>query len=168
VGQSDLSAIVPVQIRPGNAFARTVGMFFSQLVVRIDTSRIRGARGDWSQELSHQIRQGQRHSSYELDRRLVDLGIDVRQYDYPLTTLMFNLNQVSARQTYDAATPLGHHALGRDLRFQLQGELQQKGDELWLGLLYRAGVFSPCGIERFASEMTGTAIELAASGSAGS
>jgi len=162
--RSDLSAIIPIQVRPTAAFARTVGLFFSQLVVRIDAARIVPSSNAWTRELAMQLREGHRHAAYEFDRRLEDLGLPSRQYDYPLTTLMFNLNQVSPAHTFAAATPFGHHRLGRALRFQLQGEVQQQGDEYLISYLYRAGVFGTDGIERFAAEVIDAAAALAAAG----
>lgn len=150
LGRSDVAVIIPVQIRPP-AFSGTIGMFFSQLVVRHNTAK---GTTDWHRSLPMQIEAGLSHSGVEFHQRLAELGMTTSGSHYPLTTALFNQNRLARTQSYLGATPFGHHDLGRDLRFQIQGEMQTMGDDFLISYLYRKGVFpTHSSIEAFASEV---------------
>lgn len=159
-GRSDVAVIIPVQTRPHPSFLRTIGVFFSQMVVRVHVDELASAR-DWQRRLTTQVREGQRHTEYEFHDRLADLGLEARTHDYPLTTALFNQNRLAATLSYSGATPFGLHDLGRDLRFQVQGEMQTSGHDFLISYLHRSGVFpTPGSIEAFSAEVMSAAAHM--------
>jgi amino acid adenylation domain-containing protein len=161
LGRSDVAAIIPVQIRPA-AFNGVIGVFFSQLIVRPDKTKF---SGDWRRELSAQIEAGRRHSGIEFHHRLAELGARVDGGHFPITTALFNQNRLAKTQSYGSATPFGHYDLGRDLRYQVQGEMQTMGDDFLIGYLYRKGAFpTHFSIEAFAAEVAEAAVAICREG----
>jgi mycobactin peptide synthetase MbtE len=128
--------VIPVQVREG-VRSGTAGMYMSQLVVH-------GAGGaaalvDSARELARQLDDGARHSDFEFDERAEALGL-ADSGSFPLSTILFNQHPRRRGLRPDALGAWRPRALGRDLRYQLQGELQMSGAEMVLTYYYRRGI----------------------------
>lgn len=129
------SIVIPVQVREG-VRAATAGMFMSQLVVR-------GGAGakltDGAREFARQLDEGGRHSDFEFDERAEALGL-AGSAGFPISTVLFNQHPKQRGLRPGALGAWKPRALGRDLRYQLQGELQVSGAEMVLAYYYRRGI----------------------------
>ena len=131
------SIVIPVQVREG-VRAATAGMFMSQLVVRGGT----GAKLlDSAREFARQLDEGSRHSEFEFDERAAALGL-AGSDAFPISTVLFNQHPKHRGLRPQALGAWKPRALGRDLRYQLQGELQVSGAEMVLTYYYRRGIAS--------------------------
>nr|WP_245658558.1 AMP-binding protein [Nocardia nova] len=130
-----LTMVVPSQIR-GTAGSAAVGMFMTQLVVRgAGTGSLPGN----AVAFAEQIASGTANSEWEFDQRVTELGLGESD-GYPLSTVLFNQRPAGRGlrpRDLGAWTP---RALGRSLRYQLQGELQTSGPEMVLSYYYRLGL----------------------------
>lgn len=130
-----LNIVIPVQVREG-ARAGTAGMYMSQLVVR-------GVGGtaliDSAREYARQLEDGARHSDFEFDERVEALGL-AGSDGFPLSTILFNQHPRRRGLRPDELGSWKPRALGRDLRYQLQGEVQTSGAEMVLTYYYRRGI----------------------------
>lgn len=127
--------VVPVQVRD-DVRAGAVGMFMSQLVVRVrKDAPLRDAAG----ELARQLDQGAASSVWEFDQRVDALGLKGSD-GFPLSTLLFNQHPKSRGLRPRELGQWQPRALGRALRYQLQGELQMSGTEMVLSYYYRRGI----------------------------
>lgn len=131
------SIVIPVQVREG-VRAATAGMFMSQLVVRGGT----GAKLlDSAREFARQLDEGSTHSEFEFDERAAVLGL-ADSDAFPISTILFNQHPKHRGLRPQALGAWKPRALGRDLRYQLQGELQVSGAEMVLTYYYRRGIAS--------------------------
>jgi non-ribosomal peptide synthetase component F len=134
-GTGPLTVILPVQVRDGVP-ARAAGMFMSQLVVRGPGDGELGAR---AREFARQVTEGTAAGGWEFDQRLASLALPETDA-FPLSTVLFNQHP---RPRGLRAADLGDtrpRSLGRELRYQLQGELQVSGPEMTLTYYYRQGI----------------------------
>lgn len=131
----ELNIVIPVQVREG-VRAGTAGMYMSQLVVRGggDAELIGSAR-----EYARQLEDGARHSDFEFDERVEALGL-AESNVFPLSTVLFNQHPRRRGLRPDELGAWKPRALGRDLRYQLQGEVQMSGAEMVLTYYYRRGI----------------------------
>lgn len=127
--------VLPVQVREG-APAGSAGMFMSQLVVRDPGP---GALLERARVFARQVAEGSARSGWEFDQRIAEL--DLADTDrFPLSTLLFNQHP---RRRGLRVRDLGSwrpRSLGRELRYQLQGELQVSATEMVLTYYYRRGI----------------------------
>lgn len=152
-GREEVLVIIPMQAKSDERFEHTVGLFFTQAVLRLDTSEMTQGRPHWTAAVAKQLADAQRHSCYEFHRRLRDMGVSNDGRHFPLTTVLFNQNRLATGMGFEATTPFGLHRLGRSLRFQLQGEVQVRDDEFLLSYLFRNGTFPDDRIASFANEV---------------
>ncbi len=146
------SIVIPAQVREG-VRAATAGMYMSQFVVRGGTAQT--ALADSAREFARQLDEGSRHSDFEFDERTEALGFgrawktgaeqvaapDAAGSDsFPLSTVLFNQHPHRRGLRPDALGAWKPRTLGRDLRYQLQGELQISGTEMVLTYYYRRGI----------------------------
>lgn len=134
-GLGPLTIVVPVQVRQG-APPSTAGMFTSQLVVR---GRAAASLPASAREFAHQLETGTAKSSWEFDQRTAELGAADTDH-FPLSTVLFNQHP---RQRGLRVHDLGQwrpRALGRTLRYQLQGELQMSASDMVVTYYYRRGI----------------------------
>lgn len=127
--------VVPVQVRGGD-YGATAGMFMSQLLLRGDG---RGALADRARAFARQLDEGLHHSDFEFDERVEALG-GARADIFPLSTILFNQHPKRRGLRPGALGAWRPRALGRNLRYQLQGELQMSGPEMALTYYYRRGI----------------------------
>ncbi|KUM87084.1 MULTISPECIES: AMP-binding protein [Streptomyces] len=126
------TVIVPVQVRQ-KARAGSAGMFTSQLVVRAPAA---GELPERAREVAHQLDAGTAASSWEFDQRAAGAGLDGADC-FPFSTVLFNQHP---KQRGLRVRDLGDwqpRSLGRELRYQLQGELQMSAAEMALSYYYR-------------------------------
>ncbi|MEU4493564.1 AMP-binding protein [Streptomyces sp. NPDC023998] len=126
------TVIVPVQVRQG-ARTSTAGMFTSQLIVRAE-----GPDGlpERTREFARQLDAGTAASSWEFDQRAAGAGLADADW-FPFSTVLFNQHP---KQRGLRVRDLGDwqpRSLGRELRYQLQGELQMSAAEMALTYYYR-------------------------------
>ncbi|MGA5702123.1 AMP-binding protein [Peterkaempfera bronchialis] len=134
-GLRPLTIVVPVQIREGVRNA-TAGMFMSQLIVRGGGS---ASLPDNAREFARQLDQGAARSSWEFDQRVGELGLAGSDC-FPLTTVLFNQHPKERGLRVRDLGSWQPRALGRTLRYQVQGELHMSGSEMALTYYYRRGI----------------------------
>lgn len=161
-GNAAPAIIVPMQARGLPCFAETMGLFFSMGIVRLALDTI-GRDGRFAARLQGQLNDAAAYSEYEFHQRMGDLPAADDPYFFPLSTALFNQNKLPPGMPYAAATPMGSHPLGRSLRFQIQGEVQLKGDDFLITYLHRETTFADeGGIELFADLVETKIMELVA------
>lgn len=145
--------IVPMQAKPGARFANTLGLFFTMGIVRVKTKSI-CSDGVFTHTVRDQIANSLKHADFEFHERMDALGLNHRDRYFPISTALFNQNRLDSGMSYDAATPVGLHALGRSLRYQIQGEVQVKDRDFRISYLFKRSVFfGEGGIDVFAESV---------------
>lgn len=149
-GNNEPAIIVPMQAKGPPHFSETIGLFFTMAMVRMDVKAV-CSDGGFTSVLQQQLIASAKHCEYEFHKRMQSFGALGDPYFFPLTTALFNQNRLPSGMSYNAATPMGTHALGRSLRFQIQGEVQVKDDDFLISYLHRETAFADeGGIEPFA------------------
>lgn len=161
-GNGAPAIIVPMQAKGLPCFAETMGVFFSMGIVRLASDAI-GRDGRFATRLQEQLNDAAAYCEYEFHERIGDASTADDPYFFPLSTALFNQNRLPPGMPYEAATPMGLHALGRSLRFQIQGEVQFKGYDFLITYLHRETTFADeGGIEPFADLVEAEIMELVA------
>ncbi|MDX3228673.1 AMP-binding protein [Streptomyces sp. ME19-01-6] len=127
--------IVASQYR-GNADAAAVGMFTTTLIVRSPGAP--SPRHNVA-AFARQLAEGAEHSGWEFDQRVADLGLTDTDC-FPLSTILFNQRPMPRDRRARALGSWQPRALGRALRYQLQGEVQMSGPEMVMTYYYRKGI----------------------------
>lgn len=161
IGRDDILINIPNQHRPHAAFRDSVGLFVSQSLVRFDIGRLLANR-HWPKAIMSQVLDGQRHTAaHEFHLRLADADLSGASSYYPFTTALFNQNHLGPDSASLAELVHGEQDLGRDLRFQIQGEIQVAGNRFAMRYLYRRGAFpSTAAIATFADAVAASASRL--------
>ncbi|MFE2054883.1 AMP-binding protein [Streptomyces sp. NPDC059446] len=131
-GLGPLTVVVPVQVRHG-VRSGAAGMFTSQLVVRAQGPDELDER---AREFARQLDAGAAAGAWEFDQRAADAGLADAEC-FPFSTVLFNQHP---RERGLRVRDLGDwrpRPLGRELRYQLQGELQMSAAEMVLTYYYR-------------------------------
>jgi mycobactin peptide synthetase MbtE len=134
-GLDDLSIVVPVQVREGVDTA-TAGLFMSQLVIRGPGAGPLAAR---AAAVAQQVERGIANSEWEFDQRVDALGLGGVEH-FPISTVLFNQHPHPRGLRVRDLGSWQVRALGRGLRYQLQGELQMSGPEMALTYYFRRGI----------------------------
>ncbi|MFE0171807.1 AMP-binding protein [Streptomyces sp. NPDC059002] len=140
----DRPPVIVVGQHRGDSPADVVGNFTTTLVVR--TPGAGSLRHDIA-AVARQLADGAAHSDWEFDQRVTDLGLTGADC-FPLSTVLFNQRPMPRDLRARDLGDWQPRALGRGLRYQLQGELQMSGREMVVGYYYRKGISGDGVIER--------------------
>lgn len=131
-GLGPLTVVVPVQVRHGTR-SGAAGMFTSQLVVRAQGPDDLDER---AREFARQLDVGEAAGSWEFDQRAADAGLADAEC-FPFSTVLFNQHPRRRGLRVRDLGDWSPRPLGRELRYQLQGELQMSAAEMALTYYYR-------------------------------
>lgn len=131
-GLGPLTVVVPVQVRHGTR-SGAAGMFTSQLVVRAQGPDDLDER---AREFARQLDAGAAAGSWEFDQQAADAGLADAEC-FPFSTVLFNQHPRRRGLRVRDLGDWSPRPLGRELRYQLQGELQMSAAEMALTYYYR-------------------------------
>ncbi|MFB7874092.1 AMP-binding protein [Nocardia sp. NPDC056064] len=134
-GFARLPIVVASQNR-GTLDAGAVGNFTTTLIVRGPGEP---ALRDNISVIARQLADGAEHSDWEFDQRVTDLGLTETDC-FPISTVLFNQHPMPRNLRARELGSWQPRALGRKLRYQLQGELQMSGPEMVMTYYYRTGI----------------------------
>jgi acyl-coenzyme A synthetase/AMP-(fatty) acid ligase/acyl carrier protein len=126
------TVVVPVQVRHG-ARTATTGMFTSQLLVRAPST---GGLPQQAAEFARQLTAGTDAGAWEFDQRADRAGLAGTDC-FPFSTVLFNQHPARRGLRVRDLGDRRPRSLGRELRYQLQGELQMSAAEMALTYYYR-------------------------------
>lgn len=132
----DRPPVIVVGRHRGDSAADVVGNFTTTLIVRTPGS---GSLRHGIAAVARQLADGAEHSDWEFDQRVTDLGLTGTDC-FPLSTVLFNQRPMPRNLRARDLGDWQPRALGRGLRYQLQGELQMSGREMVVSYYYRKGI----------------------------
>ncbi|RKT19013.1 acyl-CoA synthetase (AMP-forming)/AMP-acid ligase II [Streptomyces sp. 1114.5] len=132
----DRPAVIVVSQNRGDSDAAVVGNFTTSLIVRgPGAASLRENIG----AMASQLADGTRYGDWEFDQRIADPGLAATSR-FPLSTVLFNQRPMPRDLRARDLGAWSPRALGRALRYQLQGELQMSGPEMVMTYYYRKGI----------------------------
>ncbi|MGW2651125.1 AMP-binding protein [Streptomyces sp. NPDC001393] len=132
----DRPSVIVMSQNRGDTDAAVVGNFTTSLIVRGPGA---ASLRDNVHVMAGQLADGTEHGDWEFDQRVADLGLAVTNR-FPLSTVLFNQRPMPRHLRARDLGSWSPRALGRALRYQLQGELQMSGSEMVMTYYYRKGI----------------------------
>ncbi len=132
----DRPSVIVVSQNRGESDAAVVGNFTTSLIVRGPGAPSLRENID---AMASQLADGTRYGDWEFDQRIADLGLGGTNR-FPLSTVLFNQRPMPRDLRARDLGAWSPRALGRALRYQLQGELQMSGPEMVMTYYYRRGI----------------------------
>ncbi|WP_203855003.1 AMP-binding protein, partial [Streptomyces rubradiris] len=132
----DRPPVIVMSQNRGESDAAVVGNFTTSLIVRgPGVPSLRDNVGT----MARQLADGTRYGDWEFDQRVAELGLGGTDR-FPLSTVLFNQRPMPRDLRARDLGDWRPRALGRALRYQLQGELQMSGPEMVMTYYYRRGI----------------------------